>query len=190
MVMGRNGHGPIWLWAEMTRNRFSLILHWPTKDLICLHICWGEVTQTRTVLPLFNLCFRKVTVFKAINTEVFRKLFIFMKTLRLRGKRSFHFVFTGSQRFHHTYRYVWFMNTLLSVLFVLLTFQSSLNNDNIWDQGRLVQFTADIIDWVSFSTYVFWVCHFPQVFFWGVSLKMLILWCFFCIKYSNIFVTA
>ena len=21
MVMGRNGHGPNWLWAEMTRNR-------------------------------------------------------------------------------------------------------------------------------------------------------------------------
>ena len=29
MVMGRNGHGPKWLWAEMTRNRKNgLVAHY------------------------------------------------------------------------------------------------------------------------------------------------------------------
>ena len=26
MVMGRNGHGPKWLWAKMTRNHFIVFL--------------------------------------------------------------------------------------------------------------------------------------------------------------------
>ena len=30
MVMGRNGHGPKWLWAEMTSDPCEHYIHFPT----------------------------------------------------------------------------------------------------------------------------------------------------------------
>ena len=49
MVMGRNGHGPKWLWAEMTRNRYT---DKPKNKYRAAHIFYkmAEVVRGSTAL--------------------------------------------------------------------------------------------------------------------------------------------
>ena len=44
MVMGRNGHGPKWLWAEMTSDRLAL---WK--------LVWPGLSNPRPLAPKFEL---------------------------------------------------------------------------------------------------------------------------------------
>ena len=48
MVMGRNGHGPKWLWAEMTRDQVNSYLF-----LVNSYLIFGQLVPTRVNSYLF-----------------------------------------------------------------------------------------------------------------------------------------
>ena len=76
MVMGRNGHGPIWLWAEMTRNRLSQPcgedfregVGYPGKESInCIGAAWMTFLSLLLVSACTTLCGPRGRVDKAAN---------------------------------------------------------------------------------------------------------------------------